>query len=274
MNMRTGKLQFLKLAQRLGALGGLVCTSAALLLSSAAAQIRTDGSVGPAAQTLTGPNYTIPQSHGRLAGSNLFHSFATFNINSGESATFTTSSAGIDNVISRVTGGSASQINGLLRLSAASGAPNFFLINPSGVVFGAGATIDVPGAFHVSTANYLQFADGRPYAATESGNTFSTAPPSAFGFTGTTRASITVNQAAALSAASAQPLTITAGDIAIDSGTITAAGGDLRLLAAGSIARWRPVSPRHSREEAEICASRMAAKSMRHARPVKAVQFK
>ena len=72
------------------------------------AQIKTDGSVGPAAQTLTGPQYTIPQSLGQQAGSNLFHSFATFPIHTGESANFTTSTEGIANVISRVTGGGAS----------------------------------------------------------------------------------------------------------------------------------------------------------------------
>ena len=68
----------------------------------------------------------------------------------GQSALFITTTPTLANVISRVTGGSASQINGrLMLLPLAGGAPNFFFINPAGVTFGAGASIDVPGAFHV-----------------------------------------------------------------------------------------------------------------------------
>ena len=126
----------------------------------ALAQIRTDASLGQAAQTLQGPSYLITQQLGKLSGSNLFHSFQTFNLASGESATFTTSTPGIANVISRVTGGNASLIYGNLSLQAVSGTPNFYFINPAGVLFGAGASIDVPGAFHVSTADSLRFSDG------------------------------------------------------------------------------------------------------------------
>ena len=136
---------------------GVALTAGALNCQCALAQIRTDASLGRAAQSLQGPNYILPQSLGRLSGSNLFHSFSVFNVNTGETATFTTTTSGIANVISRVTGGSASLINGLIRLTAASGTPNFFFVNPAGVVFGSGAAIDVPGAFHVTTADYIIF---------------------------------------------------------------------------------------------------------------------
>ncbi len=76
--------------------------SATLLLQGIArAQIATDGSVG-AAQVLVGPNYTIPQTLGTVAGGNLFHSFDRFSVNAGQSANFTTTSS-LNNVISRVT---------------------------------------------------------------------------------------------------------------------------------------------------------------------------
>src|SRR4029434_7504679 len=78
------------------------------------AQIRTDSSLGQPARNLTGPNFLIPQDFGRVSGSNLFHSFQTFNILAGQAAFFTTTTPSLANVISRVTGGSASQINGLL----------------------------------------------------------------------------------------------------------------------------------------------------------------
>src|SRR5688572_1969437 len=95
----------------------------------ALAQIRTDSSLGQSAQTLTGPNHLIPQNLGRLSGNNLFHSFETFNILAGQSANFTTVTPGLASIISRVTGGTLSQINGQLKLTPISGAPNFFFIN-------------------------------------------------------------------------------------------------------------------------------------------------
>jgi cytochrome c peroxidase len=70
-------------------------------------------------------------------GGNLFHSFQYFSVAVGETALFTTTTPGINNVISRVTGGYPSFIDGTIRLQAASGAPNFFLINPNGVTFTA-----------------------------------------------------------------------------------------------------------------------------------------
>ena len=141
--------RFARLRHRARPGWGLCLLAAATpwLGTGAQAQIRTDGSLGPAAQTLTGPNYAIPQTLGKLAGNNLFHSFQTFNLATGEAANFSTTSTTLANVISRVTGGELSQINGTLRLSAAGGAtPAFFFINPAGVTFGAGASVDVPGA--------------------------------------------------------------------------------------------------------------------------------
>jgi len=200
------------------------------------AAITTDTSLGHPAQVLTGPNYLIPETLGKLSGSNLFHSFQTFNISTGESANFTTATPAIANVISRVTGGSLSQINGLLSLTpcAGCGAPNFFFINPAGVTFGEGASIDVPGAFHVSTANFVKFPDGNFHADLNQASTFSSAPPEAFGFLGTTRASVTVNGGAAISTQPLQPISIVGGDVEINNGIVsTVDGGDIRVVALG-----------------------------------------
>jgi len=204
----------------------------------ACAAITTDSSLGQPAQALAGPNYLIPETLGKLSGSNLFHSFQTFNILTGESANFTTATSGIANVISRVTGGSLSQINGLLKLTPASGAPAFFFINPAGITFGAGASIDVPGAFHVSTADYIKFPDGNLHADLNQASTFSSAPPEAFGFLGTTRAPVTVNGGAALSTKPLQPISVVGGDVVIDNGTVsTLDGGDIRVVAVGQSAQ-------------------------------------
>lgn len=207
------------------------------------AQIKTDGSVGPAAQSLIGPQYTIPQSLGQLAGGNLFHSFQTFNINTGESANFTTSTAGIANVISRVTGGSASSITGTLRLTAASGTPAFFFINPAGVTFGKGASVDVPGALHISTANSLKFADGELHADLQKTSTLSSAAPEAFGFLGTTRSALVIGDGAGIGVKTGQPITLVSGDITINNGGyVRTNGGDARVVAVGNAQQTVPLT--------------------------------
>ena len=207
------------------------------LVLNASAQIRTDSSLGLAAQTLVGPAYTIPQSIGRLAGSNLFHSFEAFTVLSGQSANFTTSTPGLANVISRVTGGTLSQINGQLKLTPVSGTPNFFFINPAGIAFGAGASIDVPAAFHVSTANSVKFAGGNFSADLGQTSTFSSAAPQAFGFHGTTRAPITVKDGATLSLPGSQSISLVAGDMDLNNGRIASAAGDIRIAALGQKAQ-------------------------------------
>lgn len=219
-------------------------TALALALASALpamAQIRTDASLGQAAQSLTGPNYLIGQGLGKLSGTNLFHSFQTFNVATGESATFTTSTPGITNVISRVTGGEASWINGQVSLNAASGKPAFFFINPAGVVFGAGASIDVPGAFHVSTADSLRFADGsRLQVDLSKVSSFSSAAPEAFGFLGAQSKPVVVYDGAVLATNAGQSMSLTGGDLLVDNG-ILAGSADIRLAAVGKQALDLPL---------------------------------
>src|ERR1700677_4527667 len=157
------------------------------------AGVKLDGTLGGSATTLAGPTYNITQSLGALAGGNLFFSFQYFNVATGQTALFSTTSPGIGNVISRVTGGYASTIDGTIRLTAASGAPNFFLINPSGVTFTANAVVNVPAAFNVTTANYLKFSDGNFYADPSRASALSAAAPEAFGFLGTTRAPVNLD---------------------------------------------------------------------------------
>lgn len=142
-------------------------------------QMATDGTVG-AAQTLIGPDYSITETLGTRSGNNLFHSFQTFNINTGESATFS-GNASIETIISRVTGGGVSNIDGLLR-STINGADLYFL-NPAGFLFGPNATIDLTGSFHVSSADYLLFENDEEFFSNPlNGGVLSTAAPEAFGF--------------------------------------------------------------------------------------------
>src|SRR5687768_2271726 len=76
------------------------------------AQIVTDGSVGPRV-SLPGPQVEIGADLGTRTGDNLFHSFERFGVATGQTATFTGPDT-VRNVISRVTGGEASAIDGTL----------------------------------------------------------------------------------------------------------------------------------------------------------------
>jgi filamentous hemagglutinin family protein len=175
--------------------------------------ITADGSLGTQV-TVDNSNYTI--SEGTITGSNQFHSFGQFNVFEGESATFT-GPAAINNIIGRVTGGNQSLIDGLLK-SDINGA-NLFLINPSGVLFGENASLDVSGSFHVSTADFLRLGDdGVFYASLSENSTLSIDPPSAFGFLSANPAGITIQQSS---------LEVPNGE------TISLIGGDIEIVGSG-----------------------------------------
>src|SRR5690348_9691898 len=170
----------------------LVGTILALLfpVGSLAQNITVDGTLTPA-QTLAGPNYSITANLGKQVGGNLFHSFGIFGLTQGESANFS-GPTNVTNVIGRVTGGTASSIDGAINSSI--GGANVYLINPAGMVFGPNATVNVAGAFHASTADYLRLSDGAKFQATNpSGSTLTAAPPAAFGFLTASPPALTVN---------------------------------------------------------------------------------
>src|SRR5689334_7900908 len=221
--------------------------------SSPPTAIRTDASWGRTPQTLVpsasatafqsnsgatlnvpGNLYLIPQTIGRKAGANLFHSFETFGVGTGDAAVFTTAD-NFNNVITRVSGSSPSSIKGVLSLQPVSGSkPNFFFINPNGVVFGDGAQVDMPAALHVSTANQLRFADATVFkAGAGADSTLTIAAPTAFGFLVTTRPPIIVADMLIQSARGAG-IDLTGGDIEINNAALFApGGGDIRVAAAG-----------------------------------------
>ncbi len=155
------------------------------------ADVVLDGSLG-ASGSLAGPDFTIDAVDGRTVSTNLFHSFSEFNLSSSQSATFT-GPAAIANILGRITGGSASSIDGLLRSTIPNA--NLFLVNPNGMLFGPNASLDVQGSFHASTSDYIGLADGTQFTALPSGQDalLTTATPAAFGFLGTSPGSIDID---------------------------------------------------------------------------------
>jgi filamentous hemagglutinin family protein len=219
-----------------GAALGAACCSVLLAWSGRAdAQIATDGTVGAAA-TLTGPNFVIPDTLGARLGANLFHSFGEFSVRTGESATFTTSTAAATrNVISRVTGTTPTTIDGLLR-STIPGA-DLWLLNPNGVVLGAGASLDVPAGFHVSTANVLELADGGSFRAMNpAASSLTVADPSAFGFLGPAVGTITAT-GANLAVQPGARLSLVGNSLALTDAGLAAPSGRVDLVSVAGAGR-------------------------------------
>ncbi|AFZ20273.1 two-partner secretion domain-containing protein [Allocoleopsis franciscana] len=99
---------------------------------------------------------------GAARGANLFHSFQEFNVGDGQQVYFA-NPVGIENILTRVTGNTLSNIRGTLGVD---GGANLFLLNPNGMIFGPNAKLDIPGSFVASTAKSLVFENGVELSAT------------------------------------------------------------------------------------------------------------
>jgi len=179
-------------------------------LGQALGQVVVDNSFGTGG-ALAGPNFQIPDSLGKTVGGNLFHSFMEFGVQTGGSATFSGPDV-IDNILGRVTGGSVSEIDGLIKSDIAGA--NLYLLNPNGFLFGENAKVDVDGAFTVSSRDRINLGeDGAFLAADPDKSVFTASPPQAFGFLGANPAGkITFN-----------------GTRLVTGGTVNIAGGEVLL---------------------------------------------
>ena len=196
----------------------------------------------PTEVTTTGTIHEV--TGGLRSGTNLFHSFDSFRVGSGDTARFsnTPDNPATTNILSRVTGGMPSDIYGTIQANAASGFPsvNFFLINPAGVMFGSGAKLDVAGSVHVSTADYLRFKEGTFFADPKMDNCIAcltTPSVEAFGFLQGPEelvpAAIEV-EGSTLAVESGKTLSLVGGDLKVANGTLEAPSGQINLASVAA----------------------------------------
>ncbi|OUC15145.1 MAG: hypothetical protein B0A82_08320 [Alkalinema sp. CACIAM 70d] len=205
------------------------------LTSSVKAQSITPTIDGTGTQVIqSGGTYTIQGGAVSSDRANLFHQFERFGLNANEIANFLANPQ-TRNIFGLVTGGNPSIINGLIQVTG-SNSPNLFLSNPAGIVFGANASLNIPGSFTATTANGIGFGDqwlnviGRnDYAAlvgNPTGFTFTMAQPGAIGNAGT------------LSVLPGQSVRLVGGTV-LNTGTIVAPGGNITIAAVPGSNRVR-----------------------------------
>ena len=167
-------------------------------------------------------------------GKNLFHSLQKFGLNEGQIANFL-SNPQIRNILTRVVGGDASVINGLIQVTG--GNSNLFIMNPAGIIFGPNSQLNVPADFFATTATGIGFADNNWFNAfgeNDYQNLIGT--PSEFAFD-ISQAGAIVN-AGDLAVGEGKNLTLLGGNV-INTGKISAPGGNITITAVEGTNRVR-----------------------------------
>jgi filamentous hemagglutinin family protein len=195
------------------------------------AQIVPDNTLGAEGSVVT-PNVFIRGIQGdridggATRGANLFHSFQEFNVGEGRGAYFA-NPTGIENILTRVTGGNPSNIFGRLGVL---GEANLFLLNPNGILFGQNASLDIQGSFVATTAQGIGLGKDGYFSATQpqSSSLLSVSPGVLF-LNAVAASGGSITNAGNLAVGKGETLTL-AGSTVTSTGSLTAPGGVVQVL--------------------------------------------
>ena len=199
--------------------------SVVMLASNASAQvISAEDEVGTIVTT-SGDRMDI--SGGQLSSdqTNLFQSFEQFTLDAGQTANFMTNAA-TQNIISRVTGGNASILNGELQVSGSDA--NLYLMNPAGVLLGPNAQLNLSGGFTATTATGIGFSGDQFNLFGNSNYSILNGVPSTFYFD-RLKAGAVVNTGD-LSVSDGESITLIGGSV-VNTGRLNAPAGTVTLAA-------------------------------------------
>lgn len=185
-------------------------------------------------------NINFEINGGTVAGSNLFHSFKEFSVPTAGLAFFN-NPLNIENILTRVTGGFISNIDGLLQVR---GNANLFLLNPNGVFFGRNATLNIGGSFVSSTASSIIFADGSEFSATSPQTTSLLSINVPLGLQFPAIPANIISNGANLRVSPEKTIALVAGGITLDGSQLTASQGRIEVgsVGANSLVSLNPVT--------------------------------
>ncbi|MDJ0501856.1 MAG: filamentous hemagglutinin N-terminal domain-containing protein [Nostocales cyanobacterium LE14-WE4] len=227
--------------------------TALLLLTNAIALVTLPRSIAPVkAQSITPANDgtgTVVTSNGNQInisggtlssdGANLYQSFQKLGLDSNQIANFL-SHPNIQNILGRVVGGSPSYINGLLQVTG--GNSNLFLMNPAGIVFGANASLNVPGDFTATTANSIWLGANKFNAVGSNDYANLVGNPNGFGFS--TLQTGTIVNFSNLAVNPGNNLNLIGGAV-VSTGNLSAPGGNITVASVPGQNLLRISQPGH-----------------------------
>ena len=212
------------------ALTSFLASTVSIPIAQAQSVVPNDDGIGTVV-TKDGSQFNIEQGTLSSDRTNQFHSFESFSLSTTDSANFI-SPTDVQNIFARINGTNPSVIDGLLQITDSGSDPNLYLINPTGILLGPNASLNLPASFTATTAHQIGFEQGWLDAkGTEAIDAISGPPTGDFLFTLSDPDSGAIVNEADLAVHADENIALIGTSIT-NIGQLTAPGGSITLAAA------------------------------------------